>query len=301
VKHLFCILLATTIFFDSQSQNLIPFRKNKLWGYKDENGNVKITPQYQYGNKFILGIAVVASNDSVGAIDTNNNIIIPFKYHYLRLIDTSEFLFGYKAHYFGDYHLGVMTKDQKVKIAPEYDGISKRKGCYIVNKKEDSVMRKDPDGDIFTSKFFYGLVGNDGKVLIPCIYSYMSWKNDSLLVASKGETQALFNKKGEQLTGFEYRVFGDFIEGLAKARIGDKFGFIYPGGRVAIPVRFDYCEDFNNGYAIIKDKENWGAINKEGKIIIEPIYQYDKVKSILKEKYGSFRDELNPKKSYPQL
>ncbi len=81
-------------------------------------------------------------------------------------------------------------------------------------------------------------------------------------------------------------VFGKFIEGIAKARIGNKFGFIYPTGKIAIPVEFDYCEEFSNGYALIKQQEKWGAINKEGKIVVEPKLGPEEVKTILREKYG---------------
>jgi hypothetical protein len=79
-------------------------------------------------------------------------------------------------------------------------------------------------------------------------------------------------------------VFGKFIEGIAKARIGNKFGFIYPTGKIAIPVEFDYCEEFSNGYAFIKQQDKWGAINKDGKIIIEPKFGYEEVKTSLKER-----------------
>ena len=81
-------------------------------------------------------------------------------------------------------------------------------------------------------------------------------------------------------------VFGKFIEGIAKARIDDKFGFIYPTGKVAISIQFDYCEDFDRGYAIIKQQNNWGAIDKKSSIIIEPEFTYHKVSATLKEKYG---------------
>ncbi len=81
-------------------------------------------------------------------------------------------------------------------------------------------------------------------------------------------------------------VFGKFIDGIAKARIGNKFGFIYPTGKIAIPIIFDYCEEFSNNYALIKQENKWGAINRDGKIVIEPMYAYEEVKTTLKEKYG---------------
>ena len=113
---------------------------------------------------------------------------------------------------------------------------------------------------------------------------------DSSLLSADGKyltpNYALFNINGKQLTEFKYMVFGKFAEGLAKVRIDNKFGFIFPNGKVAIPIKFDYCEDFKNGYALFKQGENWGAINKNGKIKIKPTRQYQEVTEELKEKYG---------------
>ncbi len=288
MKYILMTLLAMLIFLDCHSQDLYPFREATLWGYRDNQGVVKVEPQFQYASKFRYGVAIVAKNDSLGAIDNNGKVVIPYKYQYLQPLDSSEFLFGYRAKYFGEYFMGVMSKDEKVKVPAEYRHITKYNNTYIVTITQDSIIGKGPVGDVRTSKSFHGLVDSNGKFLIPCEYSYLKWINDSLLVVTQGSagtSQALFNKKGEQLTGFEYMVFGDFIEGVAKARIGDKFGFIHPSGKVAIPVHFDYCEDFSGGYALIKQQEKWGAIDKSGKVVVKPIYKYEEVKAELNRKY----------------
>jgi hypothetical protein len=251
---------------------------------------IKIEPQYQYASRFIYEMAIVAKNGSLGAIDQNNKQVVSFRYQFLQPLNTSELLFGYRTKYFGEYTMGVITRDEKVIIPAEYSYIIKRQDTYIVTTKQDSIIEKSPTGDVRSVRSFHGLLDSNGKALIPCKYEYLDWMNDSLIVLSKrvqGTNQALFNKRGEQLTGFEYMVFGKLTEGVAKARIGNKFGFIYPNGKVAIPIQFDYCEDFSNGYALIKEKDNWGAINKEGTIIIEPKLEYQEVKAILKEKFGS--------------
>lgn len=267
-----------------------------LWGYKDKQGLVKIDPQFQYASKFMGGIAIVAKDEKLGAIDESNNLILPFRYEYLSPLDSAEFLFGYRAKYLGEYIIGVMTKDEKVKIPAEYSYILKYNNSYIIIKNKDSVIAKSSIGDVRSVTETYGLCDSNGKALIPCKYHRISWTTEGVLVVDSSyitddgkylsTNSALFNAKGEQLTGFDYRVFGKFIEGIAKARIGNKYGFIYPTGKIAIPIEFDYCEEFSNGYALIKQQEKWGAINKHGEIIIEPRFDYEEVKTTLKEKYG---------------
>ncbi len=290
MKYIIWTIVGILTFCNCQSQDLLPFRTDKFWGYKDKQGTVKIEPQFQSAAKFIGDIAIVAKNNKLGAIDRNNNIVVPFRYEFLQLLDasTSEFLFGYRAKYFGEYITGVMTKDEKIKIPAQYNHISKYNNTYTVTKNVDSIVGKSTVGDVRSVKSFYGLMDINGKFLIPCKYDYIRWINDTLIdvtTGSLGTSHALFNNKGKQLTGFEYMVFSNFVEGVAKARIGEKFGFIFPNGKVAIPIKFDYCEDFNNGYALIRNQEKWGAINKKGGIVIEPKFDYQEVKTTLKEKH----------------
>lgn len=43
-------------------QHLIPFRCGKLWGYRDQQGNVVIDPQYEVAAFFSEGFAAVRKN-----------------------------------------------------------------------------------------------------------------------------------------------------------------------------------------------------------------------------------------------
>jgi hypothetical protein len=288
MKYILSILLLTLVLLNCRSQDLVPFHVDTRWGYRDRQGTVKIQPQYQYARKFTGDIAIVAKNGKLGAIDKNNKEIISFCYEYLQCLDASEFLFGYRTKYIGNHIVGVMTKDEKVKIPAAYNSIEKYGNVYIVVKNKDSVIEKYGVYDVRAASYTYGLLDNNGDVVIPCKYDYVKLLTDTLVdvgIGITGMNHALFNIRGKQITGFEYMVLGSFVEGVAKARIGNQFGFIFPTGKVAIPVGFDYCEDFNNGYAIIKQKEKWGAINKKGEIVIDPKYDYQEVKNSLKEKY----------------
>ena len=75
------------------AQELIPFESNGLYGYKNELGEVRIEPQYQYARKFNENYAVVVQNDSLGIIDRQNKQIIPPKYEYLRYVGNEKFVF----------------------------------------------------------------------------------------------------------------------------------------------------------------------------------------------------------------
>lgn len=281
MKKIFVTFIFLISLCKGNSQDLIPFEKDKLWGYKDANGNVKIEPQYDYALNFTFHYGVVLRNDSVGAIDENNHIVIPIKYDFVLPLDSSEFLFGYRAKYFGEYLKGIIAADQRIKIPPVYRDITKRNGCYEVRRQQDSII----SGNLRSIISFYGLLDVNGKTLIPCDFDYLSWLNDFLLDISKGNNHALFNKNGQQLTDFVYLVIGKpNLNGLCKVRVGDKYGFITTDGKVHIPIDLDFCEEFKNGFSIIKKKGKWGAIDKNGKKVIEPKHEYEEIKALLKRK-----------------
>ena len=142
-------------------------------------------------------------------------------------------------------------------------------------------------GDLRSVKSYYGLRDYSGNVLIPCEFDYLDWKNDSLIVLSKDNLQALYQSNGRKLTAFNYKVIDDFVEGLAKVRVGDRYGFLDSKGKVTIPVELEYCETFNHGLAMIRKNDKWGAIDKTGKLVIDAKFDYDAVKRMIAEKYGS--------------
>ena len=288
MKH-FVLILLILVSTKASSQNLVPYREENRWGYKDTLGNIRIQAQYQYAGRFRFGMGIVGQEGMKGAIDSSNRIILPIQYENLAPLDSFEFLFGYRAKYLGEHVKGVITKYQETKIPAEYSAIMKRQGLYTVVKQADSVLGKSGIYVTRSSRSFYGLLDSNANVLIPCNYRSLDWRNDSLIVlalADQENKHALFNVRGEQLTGFDYMVIGKFFEGLAKVRQGDKYGFLFPSGKTAIPVIYDFCENFSGGYAIIKQQDKWGAIDKTGKSVIEAVFTYDEVKAQLKEKYG---------------
>ena len=55
--------------------------------------------------------------------------------------------------------------------------------------------------------------------------------------------------------------------------MGGTWGFIDTMGTVTIPASYEYVRYFENKTAICKDKENWGAVDKNNKPVLEFIYR----------------------------
>lgn len=72
-----CTFIATAV----QAQQLVKFKENEKWGFKDQNGKVIIEPKYSGAEEFSEGLASVLLNDIWGFIDETGKVVIPFKYN----------------------------------------------------------------------------------------------------------------------------------------------------------------------------------------------------------------------------
>ncbi len=82
----------------------------------------------------------------------------------------------------------------------------------------------------------------------------------------------------------KYDKIGNFYEGLAAAKLNDKWGFIDENGKEITPLKYEWVFSFNEGFAAVsidgKHAPNeyvdgkWGFIDKNGKEITPITYSY---------------------------
>jgi hypothetical protein len=293
------LLLKGALFAPAYSQlappetvKLIPFKEEShwqgilpiapLWGYHNEDGKQVIAPQYRYASRFYGPYAAVAREDSLGIIDEQNRVIIPFKYHYAAYIGAERFLVGYRNKYFGEYKMGIVTAENQPLIPIMYDYVIRHGDYYEIMLGQDHLIKEGDYAGAHSRVMKYGLCNATGKEVLPCQFDYIDWLDDSLLEVRQQQQCALFRVDGKSLTPFIYMVIDKFHDGLAKARIGEHYGFINRLGKQVIPIQLEYCEEFKEGAAMIRQQQQWGAINTKGKVIIKPHYSYEQVAAQLK-------------------
>ena len=64
-----------------------------------------------------------------------------------------------------------------------------------------------------------------------------------------------------------------FSEGLARVKIGDKWGFITTAGKELIPIEYEDVHDFSEGVAAVKKNNKWGFVSTTGKLVIPIKYE----------------------------
>ena len=66
-------------------------------------------------------------------------------------------------------------------------------------------------------------------------------------------------------------VWGDFVNGLARWKFGNKYGFIDHTGKTVIAPRYDLTFHFSEGLAAVMVAGKWGYIDTTGKTVIQPM------------------------------
>lgn len=123
----------------------------------------------------------------------------------------------------------------------------------------------------------WGYANLKGELIIPAQYEKCyEFSSDGLAVIydSKAKQHHFINLKGEKLPteiskfkllegflGFELKGFQD---GLIPVRVGEKWGYLSSGGKLAIQAKYDDANDFNGGYAAVKSGAKYIVVNATG-------------------------------------
>lgn len=108
--------------------------------------------------------------------------------------------------------------------------------------------------------------------------SYSSPENSWEIIMENG-VYGYADQNGQIMISPEYDYCGEFNEGYApvmKVESGiDKWGFIDRTGKIQIPYNFDEADVFSEGLAGVRIRDKWGYISHAGMVVIRP--QYDRV------------------------
>ena len=253
-------------------EEMLPFRgwfkgnedSPLCWGFADINGKVVIEPRFSTATNFRYGLAIVSINGELRDKKTNN-------FFSLSLRDTKFFGGSSGEPLLTGQHYGVLDKQGKFIIAPNYDGLRfLSKNCFFYKRD-----RK------------WGIISVDGREILPPILdsipqssssSHINCSNDDEPIAvSKGEEFCFVNNSGQLVFNGNYKDAHSFSEGMAV--VAEKqplqsfeYFFIDKTGRRCFSQSFRKARDFHEGLAAVQCDEYWTFINKSGKTIVSPIF-----------------------------
>jgi hypothetical protein len=303
-----CIISCLLLLFISCNNNpthstqrqLIPFQKDKLWGYCNYNKEEVIKPMFTSVGFFSEGLACVSvekGKDWVfGFIDTSGNFVIEPEF------DIPTVGAKYRN------GLAIVNKNQKYKlidklgqiqIEADYIDFDQIKNWYTVMPLSDGGLdyydtnfrkinnRALKDFPVFgfsegwaAVKYYgedeYVFVNQNFKQVLPKRFAWAGNFDKGRALVWDGRKYFFIDKNGNLLFMPPYEQVEIYSEGLAPVavRAGDKYawGFIDETGNVVIKLQFDIVSNFSEDLATVWIDDKKGYIDKTGQLVIPAIY-----------------------------
>ncbi len=283
-------------------------REKGKWGFVDAAGSWLVKPFLEEEGEMIGGCAVGALIDSAnkfpqsqafhyynhpassliyGIIDKNGNWKLKPAYKRLILCEKNLVLFSENNLW------GVMKTDGTILTPAKYSVIFPyRQGSAVMvqrDKNEIGILEIYMGGPGVITGGKWGVLGTDGKELIPPKYAYISKLSDALATFNEGgswdmerrydETKALHYGKwgcidavGQVVLPATFDSMDDFEDGTTKVSSGDSTYYInHSGKRIPAPPKKGEEDDYTPS-EIYCEPAAWGFIDTIGKMIIPPAY-----------------------------
>lgn len=227
--------------------DLTGVKVNNKWGFVDRKGRMKIKAKFDQVTRFNkAGFCAVAINKKWGFINAKGKLIVVPVYSDASIFETNYFWVMNAGKW------GKIDAKGKIEIPFEFDNINTLRGGLIAVKKSGK----------------WGYIDSTGAAVIPYLYSKAFPFSEGLaLVCNSSDSCGYINIKGDTILPFIYGINygGEFMEGLAEVKMGDKYGFIDSKGETVIPIEYSSPYDINyfeDGIGLLQLFNNNNSDNK---------------------------------------
>lgn len=264
----------------------MPYRLADVWGFLAEDGTVAVTPQFERAWRFSEGLAAVQQKDRWGFVDVTGKVVIQPQYDAV-----SSFSEGLAVAQMGE-RCGYLGRDGVLAVGPQYDQCGDFHGGLAIVRDDERYGAIDKKGEIVIAPQFvelsnfvgeyaaarigekWGIVDRTGKLLLQPQYDGLlpPVEGDLWLVVS-GKRYGFINLEGKFVVSPTHDDAGLFRGGVARVKIGERWGFVTPDGKpVGAGPQYEDADDMVNGLAAVRLGERWGFVNAKGEMIIPPTY-----------------------------
>lgn len=223
--------------------------------------------RYDYDSAWVgfNNYALVIKNGKMGLIDDKLKLVIPTKYdNIMQNIYDKSYVVKQNG------KTGLLSKDFKEIIPAQFDsiwefddkllritkngrvGLVDKKGKILIEPEYDKIDHSLFPGNLIVGKGDkYGMIDSTNKVLIPIKY--------------QKDSTCLFGT-------FHYDVNETYKDSIIKAQFYCKTGYLNKYCIEVIPFKYDYIEDFVDGFAIVTISKKRGLIDTKGKEVVPVEY-----------------------------
>lgn len=269
------------------SEDMAAVRLRGKWGFVNSTGTEVIPPVYDGLKNFSNGMAAVKSKGKWGFVDKAGREAVPLVYDGIRNFSDDMGAIKYKGKW------GFADRSGNELVPPVYDrirdfsggvakvlqnrkwGLVDKTGRKIVptvyntidDFSEDGLAAVELDRKI-------GYIDRTGKEVIPVKYEPFAGSSAArevdtsrikLLTVVTAIKSSVKSTRGHFQSNARHTNAGFFTDGIARAKLNGKYGYIDAFEGQIIPFRYDYACDFlTSGLAWVRTGRQWELIDRFG-------------------------------------
>ncbi len=251
---------------ETDGVSLFPVRIDGDWGYINENGRIRIEPNFNAASSFSEGLARVREGN-IGYIDPDGEYVIR-----PRFVNGRPFAEGLAAVEL-DGRWGYINKSGAFAINPQFDqAFNFTEGRAFVQTSGGKWEYIDLSGQVVRSAQTPDLLAFNEEENGDDDNQFSSGL--ALVYDLDLQQYGYIDNTGDMAISFQYAEARSFNEGLAAIKISDSWGFIDTKGNTAISPRYIEAGDFGDGLVPVRENSNeWGYADKGGRMVIPPQYE----------------------------
>ena len=171
------------------------------------------------------------------------------------------------AHPIRSYGEGMMLAQQEGGLRYlDFDGERLNDEVYYAGMPFEEGVARVSVGTSWSNQK-WGILGADGRYLMPPRYDSLAAFNAEGIARYRiGDRFGFVTREGDEITPPLWDNTGEFAEGLVPVLRDGLWGYVDTSGELSIPLQYDYAWDFGNGYAVVR----YGDVSSGQRLYIDP-------------------------------
>ncbi len=240
------------------------------WGYIDVSGEYVIRVQYDQVEDFASGTAIVNRNEKIGLIDRKGRYLLELEYDAIARAPGQK-----RFKVCRGWSYGLVSLESGEILPAEFTDIT---------FQSDGSMIAWKDGQV-------GLFDENGKMLLPPVYSQITDIGEGYLRLSGEDSMALYNTRQKDVIQTSYRSIGKFHNELAPFETqSGRWGFLDPHLKEVIPARYSWVSEFSWYQAAVEDENGVRIIDNHGRTPDKPRVYINEHNQKIRLRVATFND-----------
>ncbi|HTF05113.1 MAG TPA: WG repeat-containing protein, partial [Bacteroidia bacterium] len=270
----------------------MPVKVNRLWGFADTAGHIKIKPQFDAVEPFNGGFAVIQKGNKAYVIDSSGTIVTPNGHDQIQQLEDSVFATYKNTSENGEGGWGAEKYGGKEILAPRYDRITRisyfvfachaDSGMGFFHRNGTLLTRAIYDtGYVFTPRYItlvsgnnYGVISLSGARVLPDSCEMIKILSPTVVAGKKKSGWGANNESGRNVIPFAYDSVGALGNRFAIAEKNDTV-HLYAVSAGPSKVDGNYINATPYGAFWLKGytaEKKCALIDTSGRIIIPALY-----------------------------